>query len=397
MPTHAPKDPTAAAAYAALAEYGPIKWSGEQSGEQIGEWSGEQIGEGIDLRALAEAGTESLIQPLGDGLINDTFLVEAAGGFRAVLQRVNPIFAPRVHEDIEAITRHLANKGLVTPRLLRTAAGGLFVELGEAEGRPRGVWRLMTFVPGHCFAGMTLERAAPAGELVGRFHAALLDLEHSFRFSRPGAHDLQRHLGVLRAALDKAQTPEGEAALGAERAQFLSLAQEILLRAEELPVGVPGPLRLCHGDLKLNNLRFDDQGRGVCLLDLDTLAQLPLGLELGDALRSWCNPRGEEDADARFELPLLEAALAGYAVHARGFLLPEERGFLITGIERVALQLAARFGADAVNQSYFRWSPQRFKSRAAHNVVRARSQLQVAATLGAQRERARGVVERIFG
>jgi Ser/Thr protein kinase RdoA (MazF antagonist) len=355
-----------AAVRAALAAYGFV---GEPTGSSLRE---------IDLR-------EAAVQPLGDGLINETFLVEV-GSWRGVLQRVNPLFGVLVHEDIEAVTRHLAAKGHPTPILYRTADGGLFVELGDA-----GVWRLMTFVPGRCVSVMTADRAEPAGELVGRFHAALLDLDHSFRFSRKGAHDLQRHLSVLREARARAEA----AGLDAEILNaFRNLADEILRRAEELPAEVPGPLRLCHGDLKLNNLRFDETGRGVCLLDLDTLARLPLGLELGDALRSWCNPRGEDDPRGTFDLDLFERALAGYAVHARGFLTGEERGFLVRGIERIALQLAARFGADVVNQSYFRWNPQKFPSRAEHNLVRARSQLGVAASLAEQRAHAESIAAR---
>lgn len=337
--------------------------------------------DGVDLRAAS-------VEPLGDGLINETFLVQA-GAWRGVLQRVNPLFGVLVHEDIEAITRHLKDQGQPTPRLYRTTADRLWVELGEA-----GVWRLLTFVPGRCFSVMTPELAEPAGELVGRFHAALLDLHHTFRFTRQGAHDLSRHLGVLREAAGRSEA----AGLDPEILNtFKNLADEILQRTARLPAEVPGPLRLCHGDLKINNLRFDEAGRGVCLLDLDTLARLPLGLELGDALRSWCNPRGEDDPASSFDLDLFERALTGYAVHARAFLTPLERGFLVRGVERVALQLAARFGADVVNQSYFRWNPRKFSSRAEHNLVRARSQLGVAVSLGQQRDRAESLVAALLG
>jgi Ser/Thr protein kinase RdoA (MazF antagonist) len=351
---------------------------------------------GVDLGGLVRAGSAGLLRPLGDGLINETFLVAAetpGGGLRLVLQRVNPIFGPLVHEDIDAVTRHLARKGLVTPRLVPTAAGRLYAEHGG------GVWRLLTYVPGQCFAVMTNELAEPAGELVGRFHAAVQDCDHSFRFSRPGAHDLKRHLMTLAAAVDGVRDAGSEASarIPREREAVLALADEVARRAAELPAEVPGPLRLCHGDLKLNNLRFDDAGRGVCLLDLDTLARLPLALELGDALRSWCNPLGEDDPDARFDRSLFERALRGYAEHARGFIRPEERAFLVRGVERVALQLSARFAADVVNQSYFRWNPQRFESRAAHNLIRAHSQLGVARSLAEQRPQAEVLVDKLLG
>ena len=45
------------------------------------------------------------VRPSQDGgLINDTFIVGEPPV--AILQRVNPIFEPAVHHDIEAITAH---------------------------------------------------------------------------------------------------------------------------------------------------------------------------------------------------------------------------------------------------------------------------------------------------
>src|SRR5262245_22903725 len=104
------------------------------------------------LRALAAYGSLDgvVVTPLAGGLISETYVVEppSAGGHaygpRAILQRVSPIFDRSVHEDIEAITAHLQARGMITPRLHRTQKGELCVDLGR-----EGVWRLMTFIPGH--------------------------------------------------------------------------------------------------------------------------------------------------------------------------------------------------------------------------------------------------------
>lgn len=531
------------------------------------------------------AAAKARISPLGDGLINETYLVEGDhSGLpddglppppRSVLQRVNPIFDIAVHEDIEAITRHLAQKGLATPRLYRTPEGELAVEVegqvpveievevprvlaageidegdeaeaaegpedepddgtvtedlastgsqpselpppeegddgeeedaserpdedtseftapdaaseataevpipddpdgasedeatsevlipddpdatGEADAptsgddddlgaertgevpiptdedepeaalkaapldgregsaesprgprvrwervkrtelRPaRGVYRLSSFIPGQTF-GSALSAGAgvlrEGGRLVARFHEALLDMRHDFAFTRPGAHHLPTHLSTL---LFAQQRPEAAAVPG-----FLDLSSEVAERITDHPMDAPGPLRLCHGDLKISNLRFDDAGRALCLLDLDTLSYLPLMVELGDALRSWCNsnPAAEDSPDGRFDLGLFEAALTGYADRARGFLLPEEREAIVAGVERIALELSARFAADAVNDRYFRWDPARFPSRAAHNMVRAAGQLSLARSIADQRAEAEAIVARVF-
>ena len=342
--------------------------------------------EGVPL--APQLASPQLVRPLGDGLINETFLVELAapaGPVRAVLQRVNPLFGIAVHDDIEAITSHLAHKGLPTPRLLRTRQGALAVDRGND-----GVWRLLSYVAGHSFSQMTPQLAMPAGELVARFHSAVADLDHRFHFVRSGAHDFAKHLRNLRAAYEHAAQKD------TPPAAFFPLADAIFALADTIPADVPGPLRICHGDLKINNLRFSDDGRGICLLDLDTLASLRLGLELGDALRSWCSPLGEDRSDAYFDTGLLDAVLRGYAGCAKQFVTVEEREFLVTGTLRIAVQLAARFAADVVNQSYFRFDPTRFASRAAHNLVRAQGQLSLAHSLVAQKSVAESLVCRAF-
>lgn len=356
-----------------------------------------------DLRALGLAGASSdgsgalppeRVRPLGNGLINLTYLVAAEGGARAVLQRVNPLFGLAVHEDIEAVTAHLAAQGLPTPRLHRTADGALAADLGDD-----GVWRLMTYMPSVTFLQMAPRVASAAGALVGRFHASLFDLAHTFRFVRAGAHDLRRHEATLRTALERARAvPDTIPDLPAA---FVPLAEEILAGLAAIPSEVAGPLRVCHGDLKVSNLLFapgSDVGApaGLALVDLDTLGRLPLALELGDALRSWCSTRSEDDPACEFSLELLERALAGYAEYGRRFLTDDEARALVPGVVRVTTQLAARFAADVVNQRYFGWDPGRFPSRAAHNQRRAEGQLALARSLSAQLPAAERLAQRLL-
>ena len=121
-----------------------------------------------------------------------------------------------------------------------------------------------------------------------------------------------------------------------------------------------------------------DGDRALCLIDLDTLARMPIALELGDALRSWCNPRTEDATDAHFQRPLFEAAVEGYAAEARGFLTPVEWQSIPAGTLTVCVELAARFCTDALRERYFRWDASRYPSASAHNQARTRGQLQVA-------------------
>lgn len=345
------------------------------------------------LRALAAYGSTdgASVTPLGEGLINETYLVERPAREKAVLQRVSPIFARAVHDDIEAITAHLQVRGLVTPRLYRTHLGELSVDLGSD-----GIWRLMNFICGQSHGVMTKALAAPAGALVGRFHAALIDLPHQFHFVRTGAHDLGGHLARLARVSDVAARSNFVPPEAAVPQEFFALAQALIRYGETLPLSLELPLRLCHGDLKASNLRFDDSGEGICLLDLDTLAYLPLAFELGDALRSWCNRRGEDVTDSEFDLEIFEEALRGYARPSATFLTPAEKESLVFGTLRITFQLAVRFAVDVVEQKYFRWNNRRFASRAAHNFVRVTGQWRLCQSLLAVRSRAEAIAARVF-
>lgn len=323
-------------------------------------------------------------EPFGAGLINRTFRALAPDGRRYLLQRLNPIFDPAIHRNILAVTERLAARGLETPRLVPARDGQLWLDLGDA-----GVWRMMTFVDGASFeviAGGAQARAA-AG-LVARFHAALDGLEHEFVGVRLGVHDTPRHLARLREAIDT----RGDHRLHAAASE---LGEAILAAAGSLPSLPSLPPRVCHGDLKFNNVLFagatppaSEQPR--CLVDLDTVGPMALAFELGDAWRSWCNPHGEERADARFDLAIFEASLAGYLEGLGRPLTDGERRALLLGAEWISLELAARFCGDALFESYFGWDPKRFAGRGEHNLLRARSQWALhLATSACRDERAR--------
>jgi Ser/Thr protein kinase RdoA (MazF antagonist) len=329
-------------------------------------------------------GPEVAPVPIAGGLINRTYEIRGRDG-RFVLQWVNPIFDPRMHEDIERVTRHLAAAGMVTPRMVRTRTGALWV-----PDRVAGVWRLMTYVAGrtlHRATGPELVRAA--GELVGEFHRALSTLDLPFAYARLGVHDTKKHFGRLEAALDtRRDHPRYE--------QVAPLGESILRAAAALSPLPHSPLRVAHGDLKISNLLFEETlPRAVAIVDLDTLSRMPLPVEMGDAFRSWCNPAGE-DRPGVFDAGFFEAAVAGYARGAAGMLLAEEIHALVCGTETIAVELAARFCADALEESYFAWDPQRFPSRSEHNRVRALSQMGAAAAIAAQRAVLEATAARAF-
>jgi Ser/Thr protein kinase RdoA (MazF antagonist) len=322
------------------------------------------------------------IAPIRGGLINATFAIRRGGVPVAVVQRLHPVFAAEVNLDLEAVTRHLVARGLTTPTLIRTRTGDAWVD-------DAGVWRALTWVDGVTIHAVPDERwAAAGGELVGRFHRAVADLDHDYRFSRAGVHDTAAHLDRLAARLgepaDDAPFTEDARALGAE----------ILEAAAHLPTLPATPRRHCHGDLKISNLLFASptEPRGVCVVDLDTLGLGTLAFELGDAMRSWCNPVGEDAGAARFELALFAAAMAAWCDVAGALARGDELASVVSGLETVCVELAARFCVDVFDDAYFGWDPGRFGSRREHDLVRARGQLALARSVRAQRDAAIAVM-----
>ena len=322
-------------------------------------------------------------EPLGHGLINQTFLLTAHTR-HAVLQRMSPIFSPVINENIAAVTTALVAAGLPTPRLLPTHDGRLWLDLGERDG----VWRLQTFVPGASFNKVqNPAQARAAGALVARFHRALDGFTYTFRGLREGVHDTAKHLLRLREALN---VHAGHRLM----AQVEPLAEAILARARSLePLPTLPPL-VCHGDLKLNNILFAGETppaseQALCLIDLDTVGPMPLGYELGDAWRSWCNIGGEDATAARVDMEVFRASFAGFTSSIGRDLAQAERQALLGGVEWISLELASRFATDALFENYFGWDPRRFPSRGEHNLVRSRGQLALhEAFLATRKERA---------
>lgn len=315
------------------------------------------------------------VRPLGTGLINRTFLARAPDGTPRVLQQLNPMFPDAVNEDIEAVTAHLAARGLLTPRLLRTRDGRLSVP-GAGGG-----WRAMTYIPGRVLDAVgSPAEAAGAGRLLARFHRALDDLEHEFRHRRPPVHEPARHLAALAAAL--AAHPEHRLYDAAR-----TLAAQIFAAADELPPLPPTPARIVHGDPKISNLVFaPDRPEALCMLDLDTLGRMPLPFELGDAMRSWCSVSSEDEPEGQFCAARFAAAVGGYAGEAAGWWSGSERSAVLPATAAIQVELAARFCADSLNESYFGWNPARFPGRGEHNLARAQGQLALHRALRAQWE-----------
>ena len=334
------------------------------------------------MAEVSEANREEVLRALGawsrlkgaeighleGGLINQSWRASMPEQ-DYVVQRVHGDFAPGIHENMQAVSRHLESRGVSVSKLVETDQGALFSDRGEG-----GRWRLMKKLPGVSFRKCRgADQARSAGALVASFHCGLMDWSGDLAPIGFPFHDLPKHLSDLRDALAE----NGDHPLQREVAKLA----ETLFATQAAWTPHPAlPVRVLHGDLKFSNLLFDgsespDCDRAHALIDLDTISRLPLYYDMGDAWRSWCNVGGEGPEAVRFDLDLFRASAEGYLSALGMEVSQEERASLADSVERVSLELGVRFATDALWESHFAWDPSRFESAGEHNLERARGQL----------------------
>jgi Ser/Thr protein kinase RdoA (MazF antagonist) len=350
-------------------------------------------------RAAAEfaGGPVLRIEPLGRGLINDTFLASAES-FRFVLQRINHRVFPEpaaVMANLRALSDHIQRLpagartgGWRLPGIIPTRAGEDVHRDGEG-----GCWRALSYIEGARSLARLADsvQAEQVGHALGRFHALASGLApDSLHDTLPGFHIAPAYL----ARFDEAATrprPEKDSAELREALDFVEARRSIIDVLEEAKRQGKLKLRVIHGDPKLDNVLFDDAtGRAVSLIDLDTVKPGLIHYDLGDCLRSCCNRAGEHGgcADAGFDLDLCRTILKGYMAEARGFLTAADREYLYDAIRLLPFELGLRFLTDHLaGDVYFK------VDRPGQNLHRARVQFRLAESVERQEGDIRGIIE----
>jgi Ser/Thr protein kinase RdoA (MazF antagonist) len=150
-------------------------------------------------------------------------------------------------------------------------------------------------------------------------------------------------------------------------------------------------LRPIHGDPKINNIMIDEHtGHAVSIVDLDTVKPGLIHYDIGDCLRSCCNPLGEETTEideVYFDLDLCRAILEGYLGEAQRFMTDADTAYVYDAIRLIAFELGLRFFTDYLEGDVY------FKARyREHNLMRALVQFRVAESIEAQADEIRAIV-----
>ncbi len=310
------------------------------------------------LQAYAHLGEIIDIVPITMGLINKTFLVKTNNN-SYILQQVSNIFSEQVNDDFYHVASYLESKNVLAPQILLTNNNKLFVNFENS------IFRAQTYIKGACFNKITSENMAfNAGMVLGKFHFALKDFNYEYKNRRRAASDYAFHKNNLELALLKHTNHD-------YYRQSFELAQKMIIQIDILLPLINLTKRHVHGDPKISNVLFDEADNGLCLVDFDTLSDFGWSAELGDALRSWSNPKLEDELDAYCDLELVSASLNGYASFMKGQLTQCEQQQILLNTKGITLCLAMRYLSDVLNENYFSYDTLKFSRAAQHNWLRA--------------------------
>ena len=312
---------------------------------------------------FVEQNTEIRIGKLGEGNINDTYLVEGSGP-PFVLQQINSHVFPRpelVIKNFATVTAHLAKRDRnLCPhwqdiRLIPTLEGLLFYR--DGHGR---IWRAQSYIDKTTTFSIinTVDRARQVGWALGHFHHLAANLPaKSLHETLPGFHVLASYLNHFdRVKRDCLIQPSPVIIQCFDIVEKYRMQMHALRHTEEEGRLLP---HVIHGDPKADNILFDrESGRAVCLIDLDTVRPGLLLYDIGDCLRSCCNPAGEQGGDpglVRFDIDLAREILAGYYAGVGRLFTSVDRASIYDAVCLLSFELGLRFLTDYLDGNrYFR-------------------------------------------
>lgn len=321
------------------------------------------------------------VSPLGEGLINDTYIVRTDGKDDYVLQRINHA----IFRDVELLQRNIE---LVTSHIrARLDASGEndierkvleFIRLKDSyrtfyyDGS--SYWRVSRFIKDSVTVSeVTPESSRQAGIAFGEFQAMLADLPHQLGETIPDFHNMELRARQL------AEAVEADAVGRCAQPQVQQLLVEMnenmyeMCKAERMHREGLLPKRICHCDTKVSNMLYDKDGKVLCVIDLDTVMPSFVFSDYGDFLRTAANKVAEDCPQidqVEFDMEVYTAFTEGYLQSASGFLTDVEKDNLPYAVALFPFMQAVRFLTDYINgDTYYK------TAYSDHNLVRACNQM----------------------
>lgn len=323
----------------------------------------------------------------GFGHINDTYIVyfEQAGSDprKYILQRINhDVFKNPIElmKNIEAVTAHLRQKVIAasgdpereTLTLLLTRSGETHYKTADGF-----YWRSYQFIENALTyqTPANLQQVYNAAHTFGSFQQMLEDFPVEQLFDTiPDFHHTPKRFDSFVQAVE-ADVYNRARDVKDEISFVLNRADQMRALVDSIEEGRL-PVRVTHNDTKFNNLLIDTTtGKGLCVIDLDTVMRGTVLYDFGDAIRSICNTAVEDETNlslVRFNRERFEQFARGYLDTMRNSLVPDEITTLPLAAKLMTLECGMRFLTDYLNGDvYFRTKHQD------HNLDRCRVQFKL--------------------
>ncbi len=363
--------------------------------------------EKADLIHIAERfaieGEIGSIEAHGNGHINDTFLVTcrlAEGKTRRyILQRMNQeVFKnpKELMENVTGVTTFLQNKIRENggdPE--REALNVILLKDGGSywQEEDNTFWRVYRFVEGADSLDVVErpEEFYESAVAFGQFQKLLADYPaESLHETIPNFHNTIDRVEKFKKAVE-ADVMKRAADVREEIQFVLDREADCHILCDMLAAGEI-PLRVTHNDTKLNNIMLDHEtGKGICVIDLDTVMPGSALYDYGDSIRFGANTGAEDEKD----LSKISCDLELFALYTKGFiegcggsLTEKEIRMLPMGAKLMTLECGMRFLTDYLEGDHY------FKiHRPEHNLDRTRTQFRMVKDMEDKWEKMQDIAE----
>ena len=336
------------------------------------------------------------IEPLGEGFINDTYVVTTVGNSpNYILQRKNHnIFpdVPAMMDNIAAVTAHIKRKVADPMRqtltITPTRTGELYAQV---DGN---FWAACLFISRSKSyeRADTLALAYQGGVGIGRFQSQLSDFTTPLHETIKGFHNIRHRFeqwDVSVAAAAAGRVVELQTEIG-----WIESRREKMLAFWSLVEDGTIPTRVTHKDTKLSNILFDaDSDEVLCAIDLDTVMSSTSLNDFGDAIRSYTNMGAEDDRDLSrvgMDIDIFRAYADGYLSERKESLTQSEKQWLAFSALYITYELVLRFLMDYIDGDKY------YKTTSAdHNLVRTHAQYRLLQSMESQYDAMQQIVSEL--
>ncbi len=341
-------------------------------------------------------GTIAEIKPLGEGFINDTFIVKTEGDAPDyILQRKNHVVFPDVPgmmDNIKAVTEHIKKKVQdplrETLTVIPAKDGRLYV---EEDGN---WWAVCLFIKGtKSFDRADSPELAYQGGLgAGRFQALLADFDQPLNETIKGFHNIRWRFQQWDETI--AADPAGRVKGLAEEISWIESRRKEMLDFWSLVEDGTIPSHVSHNDTKISNILFNEtDGSMLCMIDLDTVMRSTSLNDFGDAIRSYTNTGAEDDRNldnVSMDINMFKAYAEGYLAEQKATIAQSELDWLAFSARYITFEQVLRFLMDYIDgDRYYKTAyPE-------HNLVRTKAQYKLLQSIEQQYEEMCNIIKNI--